>query len=415
MPGFTQPPLSADGFAIRHSEPTPTARGGLRMAVLMAGSCLPILGTVLLAPELPELQDKFGAEPGAAVLVPLIVAVPALAIALAAPLAGIAIDRVGRRTLPVVATVLYAVFGTAPLWLESLRAIVASRALLGVAAAVIITYCTTLIGDYYTGQDRHRYLALQTVSASVSATTFLILGGALGDSGWRSPFQLYAVGLLVAPAMVFLLPALRPGTAAAEEAAAGQRTSSTGGLSAICLLTVFVGLVFNAVPSQTAYLVNDLGVQSTGLIGLVSAIASAASVTGCAIFASMIGRPERRLPMIFLLCGAGSLAIDLAHDFGFLLLGTFLNSLGTGLLLPTMLTWAMSGLDRRNRGGGSGLWAGSFFLGQFLCPIVMNSLESRTGSLHTAFGAVGLASGAAAILLLPLLRRPRDDEGAWQA
>ncbi|MEV7982713.1 MFS transporter [Streptomyces sp. NPDC086519] len=415
MPGFTHPPVPADGFAVRNAEPAPEARAGLRVAVLMAGSCLPVLGAVLLAPELPDLQAAFGAAADAATLVPLILAVPALAVALTAPLAGLAIDRVGRKTLLVVATVLYAVFGTAPLWLESLRAIVVSRALLGVAEAVVITCCTTLIGDYYTGQNRHRYLALQTVCATVSATAFLIIGGALGNSGWRSPFQLYAVGLLIAPAMVFLLPARRPGAAAAEEAAAGRRTSSAGRLPAICLLTVFGGLVFNAVPSQTAYLVNGLGVQSTGIIGLVSAIASAASVTGCAIFASMVGRPERRLPLIFLLCGAGCLAIDLAHNFGFLLLGTFLNSLGTGLLLPTMLTWATSGLDHRNRGGGTGLWTGSFFLGQFLCPIAMSSLESRTGSLPTAFGALGLASGAAAILLLPLLRRPRDDQEAGPA
>ncbi|WP_234542176.1 MFS transporter [Streptomyces shenzhenensis] len=409
MPGFTHPPVPADGFAVRNTEPAPEARAGLRVAVLMAGSCLPVLGAVLLAPELPDLQAAFGSAPGAATLVPLILSVPALAVALAAPLAGVVIDRVGRKTPLVVATVLYAVFGTAPLWLGSLRAIVAGRALLGVAEAVVITCCTTLIGDYYTGQNRHRYLALQTVCATVSATAFLILGGALGNSGWRSPFQLYAVGLLIAPAMVFL-PARRPGAAAAEEAATGRRASSKGGLLAICLLTVFGGLVFNAVPSQTAYLVNGLGVQSTGIIGLVSAIASAASVTGSAIFASMVGRPERRLPLILLLCGAGCLAIDLAHSFGILLLGTFLNSLGTGLLLPTMLTWAMSGLDHRNRGGGTGLWTGSFFLGQFLCPIAVSSLESRTGSLPTAFGALGLASGAVAIVLLPLLRRPRDDQ-----
>ena len=61
-------------------------------------------------------------------------------------------DRLGRKRLLIVATVLYAVFGTAPLWLDSLGAIMASRALVGITEAAIMTCCTTLIGDYYTGR-----------------------------------------------------------------------------------------------------------------------------------------------------------------------------------------------------------------------------------------------------------------------
>ncbi|MER6632288.1 MFS transporter [Streptomyces sp. NPDC000987] len=407
MPGFAYPPAPAGDFAVRGTEPVPETKGGLRVALLMAGSCLPVLAAVLLAPGLPDLQDSFGTVPGAGTLVPLILTVPALAVALPAPLAGVVIDRLGRKPLLVVATLLYAVFGTAPLWLDSLRAIVISRALLGVAEAIVITCCTTLIGDYWTGRVRDRYLALQAVCATVSATAFFILGGAMGASDWRSPFQLYAVGLLLAPAMAVFLPARRPGTAADEEPVTGRRPSSAGRLLGICVLSVFGGLVFYTVPAETAYLVNGLGVQSSGIIGLVTAIASAASVTGSVIFASMVGLPERRLPVIFLLCGAGFVAIGLAHDFAVLILGTFLNCLGTGLLLPSLLTWAMSGLEYRNRGRGTGLWTASFFLGQFLGPLVLTFLESRTGGLPAAVGSLGLASAAVAVVLLPLLRRPR--------
>ena len=46
-------------------------------------------------------------------------------------------------------TALYAVFGTAPVWLDSLQAIFASRILLGVTEAFLMTISTTMIGDYY--------------------------------------------------------------------------------------------------------------------------------------------------------------------------------------------------------------------------------------------------------------------------
>lgn len=87
-------------------------------------------------------------------------------------------DRLGRKRLLVVATVMYAILGTAPLWLDSLVAIVAARALVGVTEAAIMTCCTTLLGDYYSGRQRDRYLAMQTMCAAISATAFFVLGGA---------------------------------------------------------------------------------------------------------------------------------------------------------------------------------------------------------------------------------------------
>jgi MFS family permease len=56
-----------------------------------------------------------------------------------------------------------------------------------------------MIGDSYTGKQRDRYLALQTMCASISATAFFALGGAAGSAGWRTPFWAYAVSLLLAP------------------------------------------------------------------------------------------------------------------------------------------------------------------------------------------------------------------------
>jgi MFS family permease len=398
--------VPAGGFAVQSTEPVPEGGDRLRVVLLMAGSCLPVLGSVLLAPVLPRLQEQFGTAPGADALVPMILTIPALAVALLAPLAGVMIDRLGRKRLLVVATVLYALFGTAPLWLDSLGAIVASRALLGVAEAFIMTSCTTVIGDYYTGRARDRYLALQSVCATTSATAFFILGGGMGASDWRAPFQLYAVGLLLAPAMAAFLPKHRPDTAVDEAlTVARRRPSAVRRLAGICLLSVFGGIVFYTVPMETAYLMNGLGVQTSSLIGMVTAIASAATVTGCVIFASMVGRPERRLPAIFALCGAGLVVMGLAQNMGVLIIGTFLNCIGTGFLLPTLVTWAMSRLEYDNRGRGTGLWTASFFLGQFMCPLALIALESASRSLAAAVGILGLASALVAVGLLPLLRR----------
>ncbi|MEE1765138.1 MFS transporter [Streptomyces sp. SP18BB07] len=407
MPGFASPPLPADGIAAQSTEPVTEAGGRLRIVLLMAGSCLPILGAVLLAPVLPKMQEHFATVPGAKALVPVVLTIPALALALLAPFAGVIVDRLGRKRLLIVAAVLYSLFGTAPLWLDSLHAIVASRALLGVTEAAIMTVCTTLIGDYYTGRVRDRYLAMQTICASAGATAFFVLGGALGSSGWRTPFWLYAAGLLLAPAMAAFLPKPKPkpGTVTETASAAEKRPFPARRLAGICVLSVFGGMVFYTVPANTAFLLDDLGVKSSGVIGMATALASAATVAGCLTFARLTGRPERRLPAIFALCGAGFLVMGLAPNTAVLVVGAVLNCVGTGFLLPSLLTWAMSKLEYADRGRGTGLWTAAFFFGQFICPLVLIAVASVTGSLATAVGLLGIASALVAAGLLPMLRR----------
>nr|WP_229703076.1 MFS transporter [Streptomyces albiflavescens] len=372
----------------------------------MAGSCLPVLGAILIAPVLPTMQEHFASVPAAKTLVPVVLTVPALALALLAPFAGVIVDRLGRTRLLVVATVLYALFGTAPLWLDSLGAIVASRVLVGIAEAAIMTCCTTLIGDYYTGRVRDRYLALQTMCASVSATAFFVIGGAVGSAGWRAPFWLYAIGLLLAPAMAAALSKHRSAGASADEPAGETRPFPVRRLAGICALTVFGAMVFYTVPVEMAYLLDGQGVKSTGVIGLATALTSAATVAGSIAFTKLPGNPEGRLPAVFALCAVGFAMIGLSGSPALLITGGVVNCLGTGVLLPSLLTAAMSRLDYADRGRGTGLWTAAFFAGEFVCPLVLIGLESAVGSLAAAVGLLGLASAiTVAGLLLGARRR----------
>ncbi|RDV47106.1 MULTISPECIES: MFS transporter [unclassified Streptomyces] len=401
MPASLAPPSSDHAAA-------PVGR--LPAAVLMAGSCLPVLGAVLLAPVLPRIQEHFDHVPGSAALVPVVLTVPALALALLAPFAGVIVDRLGRKRLLVIATALYAVFGTAPLWLESLHAIVVSRVLVGVTEAAIMTACTTLIGDYYSGEVRDRYLALQTMCASASATVFFVLGGVLGAADWRAPFWLYAAGLLIAPVMARVLP--KPALPQKEQGASTrsvQHPFPVRRMAGICLLTVFGAVVFYTVPVEMAYLLDDLGIDSTSTIGVVTAVASAATVLGSVIFARLPQHRRLRLPALFAWCAVGFLLMGLADSLPLLITGAVINCVGTGMLLPSLVTRAMSRLGFADRGRGMGLWTAAFFLGQFLCPLVLLAGKGAVGSLAVAVAALGAATAITAALLLPAARRNSAD------
>jgi len=384
--------------------------GAPQAMLLLLGSCLPVLGAVLLAPVLPRMQQHFAETAGAAVLVPVALTLPALVVAILAPFAGIIADRVGRKPLLLLAMLLYTVCGTLPLWLESLQAIVLSRAGIGLAEAGIMTCCTTLMGDYYSGGRRERLFALQMVVTSLSAAVFMGVGGYLGQDSWRTPFTLYAVGLLFLPLMAGLL--WEP---VAPTASASVRTPMPWhGLLPLLGLALLAGLSLFIVPVQAGYLLNLLGVDGPQQIGMTMGGNQLGVVLGALSF-RLIGRarPGWLLLLAFAMAGSGGLLMAVAKSHGAVSLAVFINGLGIGLMLPTLITRIMALVDFSQRGRASGLFTAAIFAGEFVSPLVVLMLTAGASSaLPTALAVVG---GLQWLVALGCLRIPRPAAAGEQA
>jgi len=380
--------------------------GLLQLLLLLAGSCMPILGAVLIAPVLPQITAAFSTVAGVEVLVPIVLTVPALVVGLAAPFAGLLADAVDRKRVLIAAMVVYSVVGTAPLYLDTIQTILVSRVLVGVCEAAIMTCCTTLIGDYWSGDRRKRYLGLQTLVTALSATVFLGLGGALGAAGWRTPFWLYLAAAVIAVPMIRAI--WQP-----ERAARATRNLEPvpwRGLAVPCLVTLFGGIVFYALIVELSFVLDGVGVTSTAVIGAVSALMSVATAIGAGSFARVAKHGTRVLLAVgFGLAAIGLVTVFATSTIAVITLGAALTGLGTGLLLPTLLTWAVDRLTFAQRGRGTGLWTGSFFIGQFLSPLVIVGVGAGVGGLRPALGLLGVASLIAVPAILIGLRRKTEE------
>ncbi|WP_440708674.1 MFS transporter [Herbiconiux sp. YIM B11900] len=381
--------------------PATTIQGVL----LLIGSCLPVLGAVLLAPILPTLTGVFASVPGSDALVPLVLTIPALMIALIAPFAGAIVDRLGRKRLLVVALIAYALLGTAPLYLDSLGGIVISRVGVGITEAAIMTCCTTLLADYFVGARRNKYFGLQTVVTSLAATAFFVLGGALGANGWRTPFWLYAVSLVLVVPVAFLIWQPR-----VQRAASGVKAKLPPipwrALALPLAVTLFGGILFYSLIVEMPYVLAGQGITEVAVIGAVTAAASLATAIGAILF-RWIARfgAHRLLPIALGLGGIGLVVIWFAPSTPVAVVGAIITSFGNGILLPTLVTWAISGLAFEQRGRGTGLWTGFLFFGQFACPLLILALQGGVGTLPAALGALGVAALVLAVVLALVLSR----------
>lgn len=376
----------------------------LHAFVLLLGSCLPVLGTVLIAPVLPLIQAHFSGVAQIEILAPLALTIPALFIGLLAPIAGVIADAFGRKRLLVLAMILYGFLGTAPIWLDSLTAIIVSRAGVGLAEAAIMTCCTTLLADYFDGVKREQYLALQTVWTTTASMIFIFVGGFLGEFGWKTPFWLYFASFGVALLMYLVLfepkRVFETGTVRVRQLDSGS-DRVWGKLLYICAITFLGAIAFFTVQVELGFLLNARGVSSTQSIGLAIGLGAGMVMIG-ALVIRKLSHPSVPLLLTlgFSLTGAGFVTMGSASTFPGIVTGVLVHGLGAGLLLPTLVMWVMRILGFEQRGRGSGAWNSSFFIGQFACPFVVLTIMSLTGGLPDAIVAMGwvfVATGAAAL------------------
>lgn len=67
----------------------------------------------------------------------------------------------------------------------------------------------------------------------------------------------------------------------------------------VCAITFFGAMVFYTVPVEMSYLLDDLGVKNSGVIGLATAVSSAATVGGAITFARLKRSPPGLWTAVF--------------------------------------------------------------------------------------------------------------------
>ena len=378
--------------------------GTLQGVLLILPITMAVMGLAVLAPVLPRMQAHFQDQPGVEVLVPLALTLPALCVALLSPVAGFVVDWFGRRKTLLGALVLYAAVGMLPLFLDSLTAIIVSRGFLGVTEALIVIASTTLIGDYFREAEREKWLANQTAIASISAIFLFAIGGALGDLGWRAPFAVYSVSLLNVIGLLWWTWEPRPSEVRDVETAAAGIRFPWGTMIPISLLAVFGGIMFFMMMIQLGYLLTDrYAISAPGTIGLFTAVASLSVLVGTVVY-RRIARfaVTLQLQIAFGLIGVTFVIMNHASTSALLLACLIVNQLGCGILLPTLVVWAMARLSFAIRGRGTGLFMAGWWTGQFLSPQAATLVRKQTGSLPEAlqvFGILCLVAAAIAFVM----------------
>jgi MFS family permease len=353
------------------------------IALLMAAS-LTTMANATISPALPGLERLFADSPNAAMLVRLLVPAPSFSVAIFAPFAGLVADRYGRRRMLLAGVILFVVAGSAGLLLPGLPTIFASRLVLGVAVALIMTAQTALIGDYFTGDDRSAMSGLQISARNFGGLVFISLAGWFAAISPRLPFIIYGVAALFLPLMWKVITdpgrtSLVPG--ARLEDSAPEPLSWGFIFALLVLLQAVTNMIFFVMPTQLSFFFEAAGYNSPVMTG--SALGVLMLLGGS--FALLYGRVHRAIGYagVFAL-GYGAMAL------GFVLLALAATPLawfvaaaaigaGYALVSPSFVTLALGLAPLRRRGMAGGVLTASVFIGQFCSPLVSTPVIASYG------------------------------------
>ncbi|WP_411956957.1 MFS transporter [Paracoccus homiensis] len=367
---------------------------------LMAAAMLTIMSNATITPSLPGIEARFQDNPMAATLTRLLITAPSLLVAVTAPFAGGLTDRLGRRRPLLVGLIIYALAGTAGLYLNSLEAILASRLMLGLGVAAIMTAQAALVGDYFEGPERGRLMGYQMAATNIGGLVFVTTAGALAAQDARLPFAIYGLAALLLPVLASVLP--EPPRARSDAAGGGHvlDDAEPGWQGVVAVMAIAAGLtfvVFYAVPTQVPYHLQHEGLgdpRAAGYVmGAMMASAAVMSVLSGWIrpWLGRIGTPVSG----YLSLAAGFAGLSIGHSLELAMLSTALIGAGLGLCMPTFITTALNVTPARHRGLITGLVTSAIFLGQFISPLASQPLVSHLGYSGAfrigAFAFVGLA------------------------
>ena len=202
-----------------------------------------------------------------------------------------------------------------------------------------------------------------------------------------------------------------PHESVAEEQAHGgdvrYQELPMGRILGICLVTVFGSLMFYTPITQNANAFVSLGVHSPAQIGQLSSFASFGVPIGAALF-WLIGhmRTQWLLLASFVLLTVGFTLMGRADSPMSYVWAANIQQVGCGLILPTMLVWATSGLAYGIRGRAVGFWQGAYAIGLFASGATLTFLAKTLGNgnqlvgLLPAFGRLAIPCAIAAVVSL---------------
>jgi MFS family permease len=380
--------------------------GLLGKASLVLSGTFIAVGLFSIGPLVPRMGAAFAHTPQAW-LVLWVASIGSPAFAMASPLAGNIVARLGYRRVYLVSILLFTLAGALPTLLGDLRAILFLRLLLGISVAGALTAALDGIGCLPEG-ERATLFGLQALFGSLSAVLVYPVVGVLAQTSWHLPFVVNLFGLAVLPLALGLPHNLSRDAPATETA---SRHGLLAGLStSLCLFAGAVGVAMFSLQMVAGFYLASIGIPDPAKVAVpLTAMAIASMLAaGTYGFTHRLLGTTATFVMATTIVGLGLLTCGTAQTLPLLTCGAILMGGGIAICCANLYS-AASEQSAGASGPALGVINGTIYLAPVVLPLTMGPISARLGAggVFLVFAVIMLASACcfAARLVRGRLRR----------
>ena len=329
-----------------------------------------------------------------------LMSVPCIVIMVVTLLMGKAMDLVSKKTLTIVAIILFLIGGIAPAYMGSFTAILVLRGVFGVGVGMLQVLCTALVAENYEGAEREKVQGNLTAFQMIGCAIMVFGGGMLGGKGWNTGFYIHAIAIVSLIAALVLIPNVKPTKGVAAEGQSAEKAKMGSAVFFWFFAGFFVFVVGQVFSNSNAFLVADKGLGDSAASGLGMAFFCAGGIVMGLLYgkvASIFGKFT--MSFGFLVTAGAYVVIALSSSIGMFYVGCLLYGLGLSVVMPQFFISVGSSVPPAAIGMAMSIATCIQNFGQFCSPYIVSPLTGLVGGMESV-AAFWVAGALAAVLAI---------------
>lgn len=347
-------------------------------ASILSLSLLTVMAGAAVAPALEVIREHF--SDAGKLEVQLIVSMPALFIVITNMFFGRLTARFGARTLTMLGLVLYTAGGAAAGLFNSIGAVLAMRALVGIGVGIIMPMSTGLLSYYFPPEMRERLMGLSSAANQLGGVVATLLAGILANVSWRLSFAVYLMGLISIVLCLIFMPDDRICDGAQEHGGVSMREVwRRNRRYVVCMFLLMTA--FFVYPANFAIVTAAEGVIPMSLCAVIMAGCDLVAFGGglAFVWVKRVSGSCARLvaPALFFL---GYCLLAFAGGWVGTLLGSALVGFANGVGVPYIISSASANEGKAAAATVMPMISAALYLAQFLSPFLLSLVSAAAGS-----------------------------------
>lgn len=344
----------------------------ISMATVMAGAAI--------SPALGVIAEYFAEA--SQTTIKLILTAPALTIIPFTFITSFLTSKLRKKTIVLIGLATYLIGGIAPQFMMSIESIIFFRLVLGASVGILMPLSESLIYDYFVGDERTQMMGFNQAFSNLGGIVTMLIAGWLASYGWRLPFNVYLLGVVIFILVFYFLPEGEP----VKVPPTTEKSRIPGVVYGYALAMGLLMLAYYSVATNMALFLEETGMGGPVLAGtIVSAAAAGGVITSLFLVKFMKFFKKHFIPLNLLIMGGAFYLLANAASIGVVMLGAALVGLAQGALFPILTMKALNSVKLHQTDRAIAIATTFIFAGQFASPLVLDSLSKLFGKTLISF------------------------------